>query len=154
MSSPAQPTDSNASEEQQHRGWRFWLIFLSLCLSIFVAAIDIGSMGTALPSIVHDLKGTDSFAWVSAAYSLSTTYLLVLYANYLVITTSRSGTSHPAIPCIVVGQDMHRVTYHASSSRHNAPPPHQHAFHSLSSSYIPRIATQDITNPRRRIRAS
>lgn len=35
-------------------------------------------MGTALPSIVHDLHGTDSFAWVSAAYTLSTTAVLPL----------------------------------------------------------------------------
>ena len=33
-------------------------------------------MATALPSIVHDLNGTDSFAWVSTAYSLSTTAIL------------------------------------------------------------------------------
>ncbi|KAF9461629.1 MFS general substrate transporter [Collybia nuda] len=35
-------------------------------------------MGTALPSIVHELQGTDSFAWVSAAYTLSTTAVLPL----------------------------------------------------------------------------
>ncbi|KAJ7235108.1 iron permease [Mycena haematopus] len=33
-------------------------------------------MATALPSIVHDLNGTDSFAWVSTAYSLATTAIL------------------------------------------------------------------------------
>lgn len=35
-------------------------------------------MGTALPSIVHDLHGTDSFAWVLAVYTLSTTAVLPL----------------------------------------------------------------------------
>ncbi|KAI0642525.1 major facilitator superfamily domain-containing protein [Trametes meyenii] len=53
------------------RGWRFWLVFLSLCLSLFLTALDLASVYTALPSIVHDLHGADSFVWVSSAYTLS-----------------------------------------------------------------------------------
>ncbi|KAJ7704931.1 iron permease [Mycena rosella] len=60
------------------RDWRFWVIFVALCLSIALAALDIGALATALPSIVHDLNGTDSFAWVSTAYSLATTAVLPL----------------------------------------------------------------------------
>ena len=35
-------------------------------------------MSTALPSIIHDLNGTDSFVWVSSAYNLACTAVLPL----------------------------------------------------------------------------
>ncbi|OJT03197.1 hypothetical protein TRAPUB_6245 [Trametes pubescens] len=53
------------------RGWRFWVIFLALCLSLFLTALDLASVYTALPSIVHDLEGADSFVWISSVYTLS-----------------------------------------------------------------------------------
>lgn len=34
------------------------------------------SVSTALPSIIHDLDGTDSFVWVSSAYTLACTAVL------------------------------------------------------------------------------
>ena len=36
------------------------------------------SVSTALPSIIHDLDGTDSFVWVSSAYTLACTAILPL----------------------------------------------------------------------------
>ncbi|KAJ7583473.1 Mfs1.1 [Mycena floridula] len=71
------PADT-ISKTANHRGWRFWLIFLSLCSSVFLSALDLSSVGTALPVIVHELNGTDSFAWVSAVYTLSCTAVLPL----------------------------------------------------------------------------
>ncbi|KAI0332875.1 iron permease [Cubamyces sp. BRFM 1775] len=62
--------------EPARRIWRFWLIFLALCVSLFLTALDLASVGTALPSIVHDLNGTDSFVWVSSAYTLACTAVL------------------------------------------------------------------------------
>ncbi|KAF7326718.1 Mfs1.1 [Mycena sanguinolenta] len=72
----AQP--QTASAPPLKRDWRFWVIFVALCLSIALAALDIGALATALPSIVHDLRGTDSFAWVSTAYTLATAAVLPL----------------------------------------------------------------------------
>ncbi|KAJ7016171.1 MFS general substrate transporter [Mycena alexandri] len=60
------------------RDWRFWVIFIALCLSIALCGLDIGALATALPSIIHDLNGTDSFAWVSTGYTLATTAILPL----------------------------------------------------------------------------
>lgn len=42
------------------------------------ADIDLlqASVSTALPSIIHDLDGTDSFVWVSSAYTLACTAVL------------------------------------------------------------------------------
>ncbi|KAL7277412.1 hypothetical protein ACG7TL_009274 [Trametes sanguinea] len=58
------------------RGWRFWVIFVALCLSLFLTALDLASVYTALPSIIHDLQGADSFVWVSSAYTLSCSAVL------------------------------------------------------------------------------
>ncbi|KAA1466884.1 MFS general substrate transporter [Dentipellis sp. KUC8613] len=52
------------------RGWRFWLIIVSLMMSTFIFALDAVAVGNALPSIVHDLTGTQ-FVWIGSAYSLA-----------------------------------------------------------------------------------
>ncbi|KAJ8454776.1 hypothetical protein ONZ51_g12836 [Trametes cubensis] len=69
-------SNSEAQSGPAHRIWRFWLIFLALCVSLFLTALDLASVGTALPSIVYDLNGTDSFVWVSSAYTLACTAVL------------------------------------------------------------------------------
>jgi len=57
------------------RGAKFWLVFLSICLSCFLSALDITVVSTALPIIVHDLNGQD-FVWIGAAYTLTSTAFL------------------------------------------------------------------------------
>ncbi|KAF7373673.1 Iron permease [Mycena sanguinolenta] len=69
---------SQTLDAESKRGWKFWLIFISLCASVFLSALDLSSIGTALPVIVHDLHGEDSFAWVSAVYTLTCTAILPL----------------------------------------------------------------------------
>ncbi|KAH9886044.1 iron permease [Cubamyces lactineus] len=69
-------TSSETQSGPARRVWRFWLIFLALCVSLFLTALDLASVGTALPSIVYDLNGTDSFVWVSSAYTLACTAVL------------------------------------------------------------------------------
>ncbi|CAA7266894.1 unnamed protein product [Cyclocybe aegerita] len=64
--------------QQPHRGWRFWLIFLALCLCTIVAALDMGSMATALPVIAHELGGTQSFVWVLSVYPLASAAIIPL----------------------------------------------------------------------------
>ena len=54
---------------------KFWLIFVSLMLSVFVAALELTAVTNALPVIVHELHGGD-FSWVGAAYSLASTAFL------------------------------------------------------------------------------
>ncbi|KAJ6512894.1 MFS general substrate transporter [Mycena sanguinolenta] len=72
------PRPSQRPDAESKRGWKFWLIFVSLCASVFLSALDLSSIGTALPVIVHDLHGADSFAWVSAVYTLTCTAILPL----------------------------------------------------------------------------
>ena len=75
------------------RDARFWLVFLALCMSTLLSALDLVSLhlfrssraaslissqtsvSTALPTIIHDLHGSD-FVWVGSAYALSSTAFL------------------------------------------------------------------------------
>ncbi|KIK65195.1 hypothetical protein GYMLUDRAFT_220462 [Collybiopsis luxurians FD-317 M1] len=57
------------------KGRFFWLIFAALCLALFLAALELTAVSTALPVIVHDLNGSQ-FSWVGTAYALASTALL------------------------------------------------------------------------------
>lgn len=60
------------------KGSAFWLTFLALIVSIFLSALDLTALGTALPTIVADLGGGEDFSWVGSAYALSSTAILPL----------------------------------------------------------------------------
>ncbi|QRV73239.1 major facilitator superfamily transporter [Ceratobasidium sp. AG-Ba] len=60
------------SEPQKKKDVRFWLIFLALCVSTFLSALEVTSVSTALPTIVESLQGHD-FAWVGSAFTLGST---------------------------------------------------------------------------------
>lgn len=60
------------------RGSAFWLTFLALIMSVFLSALDLTALGTALPTITADLDGGDDFSWVGSAYALSSTAILPL----------------------------------------------------------------------------
>ncbi|KAF8075325.1 MFS general substrate transporter [Lyophyllum atratum] len=62
------------------RDLRFWLVFVALCACTLISAIDLAGVGTAAPTIVHDLHGKD-FAWVSSAYTLSSAACIPLSGN-------------------------------------------------------------------------
>ena len=56
----------------------FWLTFMAVVVSIFLSALDMTSVGTALPTIVADLHGGEDFSWIGSAYALSSTAFLPL----------------------------------------------------------------------------
>ncbi|KAF8319948.1 iron permease [Clavulina sp. PMI_390] len=49
---------------------QFWLVFLGTCISLFLAALELTSVSTALPTIIHDLPGSN-FIWVGSAYAIA-----------------------------------------------------------------------------------
>lgn len=57
------------------RGSRFWLILASLCLSLFLSALEFTAVSTALPTIAADLHGKE-FIWVGSAYALASSAIL------------------------------------------------------------------------------
>ncbi|KAF8520682.1 MFS general substrate transporter [Gautieria morchelliformis] len=56
-------------------GLRFWVILASLCLTLFLSALELTAVSTALPTIVAELNGSD-FVWVGAAYALASSAIL------------------------------------------------------------------------------
>ncbi|KAJ3557850.1 hypothetical protein NM688_g1248 [Phlebia brevispora] len=66
---------SNYSYAHAHSGIRFWMVFVALCVSVFLSALEFTAVSTALPTITHDLQG-DDFVWVASAYALASTALL------------------------------------------------------------------------------
>ncbi|OSD02317.1 MFS general substrate transporter [Trametes coccinea BRFM310] len=72
--------DSNDSVDaavttRTKKGIVFWCIFSSICVALFLSALDQTAVSTALPTIAHDLHTTD-FVWVGSAYALSSTAFL------------------------------------------------------------------------------
>ncbi|KAH9943934.1 Mfs1.2 [Amylocystis lapponica] len=59
------------------RGARFWLLFFALFISFLLVLLENASVGTALPTIAHDLNATQ-FAWIGTAYGISATAFLPL----------------------------------------------------------------------------
>jgi MFS family permease len=55
------------------KGKAFWLT-----VSLFLGALDLTAVGTALPAITQDLNGGENFVWVGSAYALSSTAILPL----------------------------------------------------------------------------
>ncbi|KAJ7622744.1 major facilitator superfamily domain-containing protein [Mycena polygramma] len=47
-----------------HKGPTFWLIFASICISLFVSALELTTVSTPLPVIAADLRVTE-FVWVA-----------------------------------------------------------------------------------------
>ncbi|EJU01276.1 MFS general substrate transporter [Dacryopinax primogenitus] len=80
---------SESAELEQHYGVKkdagFWMIILSLCVTSWLAAIDLTSVSTALPTIVDDLHGGSDFVWVGSAFTLASTAILPLSGNIATI---------------------------------------------------------------------
>jgi MFS family permease len=68
----------STTQEKAKKGAAFWLSFLAISVSVFLSALDLSAVATALPTIVADLQGGDNFSWVGSAYALSSTSFLPL----------------------------------------------------------------------------
>lgn len=72
---------------QKRRGLQFWLIFISVCVSLFLSALEFTGLSTALPTIINDLQG-ENFVWVGSGYSLASTALLPLSGGLAQVRSS------------------------------------------------------------------
>ncbi|KAF8314987.1 MFS general substrate transporter [Clavulina sp. PMI_390] len=66
----AQLEEAPTQQRNSSPSTRFWLVYAGVCASVFLAALEFSSVGTALPTIVKALNGTD-FIWVGSAYALA-----------------------------------------------------------------------------------
>jgi MFS family permease len=72
---PSTPADDGTEEEDVSKypqGARLVLIIISLCLSVFLMALDGTILATAIPAITKQFDSLDDIAWYSAAYFLTT----------------------------------------------------------------------------------
>ncbi|KAI1792582.1 MFS general substrate transporter [Ganoderma leucocontextum] len=58
------------------KGAAFWLAFGAMLVALFLHALDMCAIPTALPTIIDDLHGGDKFIWVGSAYGLASTAIL------------------------------------------------------------------------------
>jgi MFS family permease len=79
----APPAVQNQSQNQNHDAaaddpeakrtkLQTTVIMLSLCLSVFLAALDISIITTALPTISEHFHSTAGYTWIGSAYLLAT----------------------------------------------------------------------------------
>lgn len=83
------------------RGLRFWLVLLSLCLTLFLSALELTAVSTALPTIASDLHGSD-FVWVGAAYALTSAAIIPMSGGIAQIF-GRKPAVLIAIPLFALG---------------------------------------------------
>ncbi|GAA5958888.1 hypothetical protein JCM3765_000766 [Sporobolomyces pararoseus] len=86
--------DAQASDEVKiatspPKDLKFWLVFLSLCVSMFLSALDLTGISTALPDIVASFQSPD-YSWVGSAYTLSSTALIPFTAGMAAIFGRRA----------------------------------------------------------------
>ena len=83
---------ATASPPKASKGWRFWLIFVAVCVATLVVAVDVSIISTALPTIAEDLRSAELFVWVANAYVLATTVVQPIYGQMANIFGRRSLT--------------------------------------------------------------
>ena len=58
-------------EKKQGKGWRFWAIYISLCVSILLAAVESTVTSTALPFISDELRAGEDYVWFVNSFFLT-----------------------------------------------------------------------------------
>ncbi|KAI0709725.1 Mfs1.2 [Earliella scabrosa] len=86
------------------KGYKFWMIFLSLCLAMFLSALEFSGVATALPVIINELHG-DDFVWVGAAYALASTAFLPMSGGLAEIFGRRFAMLF-ALACFILGSAL------------------------------------------------
>jgi MFS family permease len=78
------------------------LVYASMLVTLFLAALDQTIVATALPSMVEDLRAVDRYAWVATAYLLASTALALVYGK-LADTYSRKRITLGALMLFLTG---------------------------------------------------
>lgn len=99
-------TESNLYPGSRMGAWRRRMIMLSLCVTLFLAALDVTIVATALPTISRSLNATAAeYAWVGSAYTLASTSMAPIWAKLSDITGRKSALIAANI-CFMAGSTL------------------------------------------------
>ena len=87
-------TDGTPQTSKKH-DHRVRIIIFSLCLCLFLSALEFTAVSTALPTIIADLHG-NAFVWVGSAYGVASTAIIPLTGGMAQLF----GRGPAVIPCI------------------------------------------------------
>ncbi|ODN80391.1 hypothetical protein L202_02642 [Cryptococcus amylolentus CBS 6039] len=69
--------------------WRFWAVFLSLMISIFLFALDQLIVATAIPKITSEFDSLSQLTWLASGFFLTLLSFNLLYAQWMNIFPSK-----------------------------------------------------------------
>ncbi|KAI1170328.1 MFS general substrate transporter [Nemania sp. FL0916] len=87
------------------RGWRFWIVFLPLCVAALLTALESTILSTALPLIAADLEAGDNYVWFANAYLLTSTAFMPLYGQFAQVLGRRWPTM-TGVAIFIVGSGI------------------------------------------------
>lgn len=61
--------------------FRFWGIFVALCLLSFISALDVAIITTALPTITAEIGGAKQYVWIANSFVLASSVLQPLFGQ-------------------------------------------------------------------------
>ncbi|CAG9941108.1 unnamed protein product [Clonostachys rosea f. rosea IK726] len=84
--------------------WQRRLVMFSLCLTLFLGALDITIVTTALPSIAKSLgTTTQQYAWIGGGYNLANTASMLIWSKASDIFGRKRGGGSLVLVTIVIG---------------------------------------------------
>ncbi|ESZ92550.1 major facilitator superfamily MFS_1 [Sclerotinia borealis F-4128] len=78
MEDPSAPMPPRAAPAHT---FRFWGIFIALCLLSFISALDVAIITTALPSITADIGGSKLYVWIANSFVLASSVFQPLFGQ-------------------------------------------------------------------------
>ncbi len=73
---PQAPQAPSNLPQPASQGWRFWAVFIPMCVATLLAAVESTVTSTALPTIVADLNSGDLYVWIMNGYLLTRCVIL------------------------------------------------------------------------------
>ncbi|MFE4356324.1 MDR family MFS transporter [Kitasatospora sp. NPDC056800] len=99
------PEDKTTEEEQPRSPREIRLVMVGLVVTMLLAMLDNLIVGTAMPTIVHDLGGGEHLSWVVTAYTLATAASTPVWGK-LGDMYGRKGTFLTSIVIFLVGSAL------------------------------------------------
>ncbi|KAK7211424.1 hypothetical protein V2G26_018602 [Clonostachys chloroleuca] len=66
---------------QAEHSARFWGFFAALYILVFISALDVSIIATALPKITADIDGGSLFVWIANCFIICSTILQPLFSQ-------------------------------------------------------------------------